>query len=167
MGKRGRIAQRVIAALALGVLSVTSFAGSAVAQTCSEDRITLRGDFGTASFRIALADTPGERSQGLMNVPQMDRFAGMLFVYEEPGDVAFWMRNTLIPLDMIFADETGTVRKVHSNAVPHDETAIPGAPGTQFVLEINGGLAETLGIAPGTEMLHPAIEDAAWPCAAE
>ena len=141
-----------------------ALAASVQAQTCSDDRLSVRGAFGTASFRVAVADDSAERAQGLMNVPEMDRFAGMLFVYDDPGNVAFWMRNTLIPLDMIFADADGIVRKVHSNAVPHDETAIPGAPGTQYVLEINGGLAQTLGIAPGAELQHPAIEDAAWPC---
>lgn len=167
MGKRGRAVRNGLAAILLGLAGLGLNANAAAAQDCSADRITLRGDFGTASFRVAVADTPGTRAQGLMNVPEMDRFAGMLFVYEEPGNVAFWMRNTLIPLDMIFADETGVVRKVHANAIPGDETPIPGAPGTQYVLEINGGLAATLGIAPGTEMRHPAIEEAAWACAAE
>jgi uncharacterized membrane protein (UPF0127 family) len=76
------------------------------------------------------------------------------------------MRNTLIPLDMIFADETGTVTKVHENAVPLDETTIDGGPGVQYVLEINGGLAAPMGIGPGAEMRHPAIapDAAAWPC---
>ncbi|MHA6323966.1 DUF192 domain-containing protein [Roseivivax sp. CAU 1753] len=152
---------------ALTALAVLCFAGAASAQGCRDDLLSVRGDFGTASFRVSVADDAAERSQGLMNVPQMDRFAGMLFVYDQPGDVAFWMRNTLIPLDMIFADVTGVVRKVHANAVPHDETAIPGAPGTQYVFEINGGLASTLGIAPGAQLQHPAIAEAAWPCAAE
>ncbi len=166
MGKRSRVLNRIVVTLTL-LAGLSLAAGQAAAQSCNEDRLTLRGDFGTASFRVAVADTPGERSMGLMNVAEMDRFTGMLFVYESPGRVAFWMRNTLIPLDMIFADATGVVRKVHANAIPHDETAIPGPDGTQYVLEINGGLAETLGIAPGAQMQHPAITDAAWPCAAE
>ena len=79
------------------------------------------------------------------------------------------MKNTLIPLDMIFADETGTVRRIHENAVPLDRTPIPGGDGIQYVLEINGGMSATLGLSPGDEMRHPAIAQnlAAWPCAAE
>ena len=69
----------------------------------------------------------------------------MLFVYEGPRRVAFWMKNTLIPLDMIFADATGRVTRVHANAVPLDETPIDGGEGVQFVLEINGGLADAAG----------------------
>ncbi|QFT63282.1 DUF192 domain-containing protein [Roseivivax sp. THAF30] len=148
----------------LSFVAASMLAGTAFAQECREDRISLRGEFGSASFRIEVADDAQERAQGLMNVAEMDRFEGMLFVYERPQQVAFWMRNTLIPLDMIFADAQGVVRKVHSNAIPHDETPIPGAPDTKYVLEINGGLAETLGIAPGTEMRHPAIAEAAWAC---
>jgi len=92
--------------------------------------------------------------------------AGMLFVYDAPQSVSFWMQNTLIPLDMIFADETGLVRKVHVNAIPGDETPIPGGSDIQFVLEINGGLAQRMGISEGVVLSHPAIapELAAKPC---
>jgi uncharacterized membrane protein (UPF0127 family) len=77
------------------------------------------------------------------------------------------MRNTLIPLDMIFVRPDGVVQHVHAEAVPLDErTRISGGDGILAVLEINGGLAGRLGIAEGTEMRHPAFgPDAAWPCA--
>ena len=101
-----------------------------------------------------------------MNRESMARSAGMLFVYEHPQRVAFWMRNTLIPLDMIFLDETGTVRRVHENAIPLDETAIPGGDNIQYVLEINAGLASRFGIDEGTVLRHPSIgENAVWSCA--
>jgi uncharacterized membrane protein (UPF0127 family) len=76
------------------------------------------------------------------------------------------MKNTLIPLDMIFADETGRVTRVHANAVPGDTTPIDGGNDVRFVLEINGGLAKRLGIVPGAEMRHPSIpqDGAVWPC---
>jgi uncharacterized membrane protein (UPF0127 family) len=116
-----------------------------------------------------VADTPQERAQGLMNVPQMPRLTGMLFVYERPERVSFWMENTLIPLDMIFADAAGVVQRIHANAVPLDRTPIPGGDDIQFVLEINGGLAATLGLAEGDQMRHPSIpaDIAAWSCAAQ
>lgn len=133
---------------------------------CGEDRVSLRGTWGQAAFTIEVADTAAERSQGLMHRETMAAGAGMLFVYEYPQTVAFWMKNTLIPLDMIFADATGTVRRVHANAIPHDLTAIPGGDNIQFVLEINGGLAALYGISEGTQMQHPAIDQraAVWPC---
>jgi uncharacterized membrane protein (UPF0127 family) len=146
-------------------LAATLLAGAADA-SCSDTRLELRGDWGTARFRIEVADTPEERALGLMNRPEMARSAGMLFIYEEPQRVSFWMANTLIPLDMIFMDEHGTVTRIHENAVPLDRTAIPGGEGVQYVLEINGGLSEAIGITVGSEMRHPAIDEAlaVWPC---
>jgi hypothetical protein len=148
--------------LVLGVM-----AAPAVAQ-CTDDRVELRGDWGTARFRVEVADDPQERATGLMNRPEMARMAGMLFVYDNPQTVSFWMENTLIPLDMVFVDDTGVVARVHQNAVPLDRTSIPGGDGIQFVLEINGGMAEALGIVPGTQLRHPAVQQdiAAWPCEA-
>ena len=144
---------------ALLVLSGTAFAD------CDPARVDLRGDWGQARFSVEVADTPSERSLGLMHRESMPRSAGMLFVYERPQPVSFWMRNTLIPLDMIFMDETGTVQHVHENAIPLDETGIRGGDAIQYVLEINGGLAGRLGIEEGSVLRHPAIgADAAWAC---
>lgn len=154
--RRFRLA--VVAALALWL-------PTSALPDCSPDRVDLRGDWGSARFQVEVADTPQERAQGLMFRESLPRQAGMLFVYDAPQSVSFWMRNTLIPLDMIFVDGRGVVRHVHENAVPLDETPIPGGDGIQFVLEINAGQAGGLGIQPGAELRHPAIAgDAAWPC---
>ncbi|RBI85175.1 DUF192 domain-containing protein [Rhodosalinus halophilus] len=150
----------VAAALALAL-----WPAAGVAAACSADAVWLRGDWGEARFRVAVADTPDERAQGLMFVEEMGRFEGMLFVYERPQRVSFWMKNTLIPLDMIFADARGVVRRVHENAQPGDLTPIPGGDAIRFVLEVNGGMARTMGIGPGTELRHPSLgAGAAWPC---
>ena len=132
---------------------------------CRDDTVWLRGDFGKARFTVDIADDAAERAQGLMFVESMPSSRGMLFVYpdERPG-VAFWMKNTLIPLDIVFADAAGRVVRVHENAIPGDETSLPAGAPVQYVLEINGGLAARLGIGPGAEMRHPAIAGAAWPC---
>ena len=132
---------------------------------CDAARVDLRGDWGSARFTVEVADDPRERSEGLMHRESMATSAGMLFVYDKPQYVSFWMRNTLIPLDMLFMDTTGTVRHIHENAVPLDETAIPGGDDIQYVLEINGGLSSSLGIMVGSELRHPSIGDnAAWVC---
>ena len=137
-----------------------------MAETCREDTVRLRGDFGEARFRVEIADDAQERAQGLMFRQQMSKGAGMLFIYPFPRQASFWMKNTLIPLDMIFLDRTGTVTRVHSNAVPLDEHAIDGGPDVLAVLEINGGLAKAMGIAPGAQMQHPGLPQgpAVWPC---
>lgn len=136
------------------------------AAACAPETVELQGDFGAARFTVELADEPAERSVGLMNRESLPMSSGMLFVYEAPQRATFWMRNTLIPLDMIFADETGVVTKVHQNAVPLDETLIDGGSGVKYVLEINGGLAGAMGIEPGTRMRHGAMDQStlAWPC---
>lgn len=151
-------------ALVIGAAQV--FVAGQAHAACAPEMLDLRGPGGVARFHVEIADTSAERNRGLMFRESMASSAGMLFVYDQPQEVAFWMKNTLIPLDMIFADATGQVRHVHANAVPGDLTAIPGGADIQFVLEINGGMSKRLGIAEGAEIRHPAIdaEKAVWPC---
>ena len=145
------------------VLAMPTLANAATA--CMDGRVTVSGDWGHANFNVSIADTDPERSQGLMNVPAMPLMTGMLFVYDGPHPASFWMRNTLIPLDMLFAGPDGTILALHANAVPLDETSIPGGDGIQFVLEINGGMSDRLGITVGDVIQHPAIgPDAVMPC---
>ena len=141
----------------------------AVSAACAADRVDIRSDGSTASFTVELADTAEERALGLMNRPEMPPFDGMLFVYPRPQSVSFWMKNTLIPLDMLFADETGTVQSIHPEATPMSTESIPGGRGIKLVLEINGGMAAALGLTPGAELRHPAVDQdvAAWPCDAD
>ena len=147
-------------------LCVAALSGGVALAECAEDQAELRWPSGSAVFEIEVADDAVERAEGLMFVEAMPTRSGMLFVYDRPQPVAFWMRNTLIPLDMLFFDETGVLKRVHSNAIPGDETAIPGGNDIQFVLEINGGLAQAFGIQEGAEIRHPSIDDAlaAWSC---
>jgi len=128
--------------------------------------ISLRGDWGQTAFAIELADTPQERSLGLMHRDSMARGDGMLFVYETPQPASFWMKNTLIPLDILFADVTGRVTYVHHNAIPGDLTPINGGQAIFAVLEINGGLAQRYGISLGSQLQHPIFANglAIWPC---
>ncbi len=158
----GQVARSLIAS----ALAFCWLAHAATAEGCSEDSVALRGDWGTARFQVELADDPAEQAQGLMHRTELPLSSGMYFVNEQPRRTSFWMRNTLIPLDMLFIDAQGVVQRVHSNAVPLDETPIEGGDDILTVLEINGGLAARLGIAAGTEVRHPAHQDYApvWPC---
>ena len=132
---------------------------------CAEDRLTIVGDFGQATFSIDVADDPQERARGLMFVEQMPTLSGMLFVYERPQSVSFWMKNTLIPLDMLFASPDGEILRIHENAIPGDLTPIPGGEGIQMVLEVNGGLSSRLGVHEGAVMQHPSFgPNAILPC---
>lgn len=152
--------------LFLVALAAQPAALAAQSGACRDDVVTLRGDWGQARFSVEIADTEATRARGLMFRESMPRGAGMLFIYDHPQVVAFWMRNTLIPLDMIFMEADGRVAHVHHEAVPLDETPIWGGNRIQYVLEINGGLARQFGIAPGSEMRHPRLaqDRALWPC---
>ncbi|MCZ4353648.1 DUF192 domain-containing protein [Roseovarius aestuarii] len=169
MGKRSKVSRLFLApVLAFGLSGGGAFATeqSATQSACRLDQVELRGDWGQARFSIELADDEAERATGLMNREYMPKSAGMLFVYPEAKRVSFWMKNTLIPLDMIFIDSAGVVQKIHSNATPHDTTPILGGDGIKAVLEINGGLSRLMGIKPGSHIRHPAFANtsAAWPC---
>ena len=160
MGQRVLI-KSFAAAFALCVASSGAFAA-----TCAEDVVKVVGDFGQAKFNIELADDDAERARGLMFVESMPTLSGMLFVYDQPRRATFWMRNTLIPLDMLFISPAGIVENIHENAIPGDETVIDGGEGVMAVLEINGGLAERLGIEVGSMIQHPSFgADSVLPCA--
>lgn len=152
-----RVALSLVAALACCV---------GVAQACSETSVKLRGDFGQVRFNVEIADDRQERAQGLMFREVLPKSSGMLFLYDRPQALSFWMRNTLIPLDLLFIDTTGVVRHIHHEAQPLDETPIPGSGREIAVLEINGGMAKALGIAVGAEVQHRffADRDPVWPC---
>jgi uncharacterized protein len=151
--------------LVAGTLAVPGHAWAEAA--CAPDRLDIRWQDGRESFAVEVADDSAERATGLMFRETMPMSEGMLFVYDAPRRPSFWMKNTLIPLDMVFADATGTVTRVHANAVPGDLTPVDGGEGVMFVLEISGGLAGKLGIAPGAVLRHPSIPaaTAAWTCA--
>ena len=150
----------VAATLALGLLAPSL----ASAATCAPDQLDLRDPDTSLRFHVEVMHTEADREKGLMFRETLPKFSGMLFAYETPQPVAFWMKNTLIPLDMLFFDAHGRLERIKSQAQPHDETPVFGGNDIQYVLEINGGLAATLGIEPGAEIRNPAITGAAWSC---
>ncbi len=149
----------------LSVFVCAVFAQAAWAD-CQIDAVSIRGDWGQARFNVEIADDPEERSRGLMSRESLPCSAGMLFVYERPQPASFWMKNTLIPLDMLFIDQTGVVTHIHSNAIPGDLTSIFGGRNVYAVLEINGGLAERYGMTLGSQLRHSIFSGgpAIWPC---
>jgi len=143
------------------VLAAMLWPGAAVA-VCAPDAVTFHG--GQIRFTVEIADTAAERSLGLMHRDSIGASQAMLFVYDTPGHPHFWMKDTLVPLDMVFIEADGMVAKVHPQAQPLDETAIDGGEGVQYVLEIKGGLAATLGLVPGDAMVWAGLSAPAEPC---
>jgi uncharacterized membrane protein (UPF0127 family) len=105
-----------------------------------------------ATVKVELAETPDARELGLMYRTHLDDNAGMLFIFPSAGTEQFWMKNTVIPLDMLFADSEGKVLGIVANAQPYSEALLGGFAGTQYVLEVNGGFAAAHHIAVGDRL---------------
>lgn len=106
-------------------------------------------------FQIELALTPQQQAKGLMNRTEMAKDAGMLFYFGQADERSFWMKDTLIPLDMLFLKADGTISRIHDSAVPNDLTSVKSNGPAMAVLELNGGTAKTLGIVEGDKVKHP------------
>lgn len=109
---------------------------------------------GRVKLQVEIADTEPLRERGLMFRKSLAPDHGMLFDFKSPRPVAFWMRNTLIPLDMIFIRPDGRVLSIARNTRPLDETPVPSGGAIRGVLEIAGGRAAELGILPGDRVIH-------------
>jgi len=137
------------------------------ADDCDPAQARLRTPDGRSiALAVEVVADPAARAHGLMQRESLAPQTGMLFLYPSPQQVAFWMKDTLIPLDMLFFDADGRLAHLHANAVPHDLTPIPGAaegdptPERLLVLEVAGGEAARLGIVEGTMLDHAALDPA-------
>jgi len=99
-------------------------------------------------------DDAAERARGLMHRPHLGKFSAMLFVYERERSLSFWMKNTLIGLDILFFDSAGRLVNIRADAIPGDETPLRSTGPAQYVLEINAGLAAALKMGPDTVLSH-------------
>ena len=112
---------------------------------------------GKFRFTVELALTPGQQAQGLMYRQSMPADAGMLFVYDRVQPASFWMKNTLIPLDMLFIAADGRIVNIHERAVPESLDSVSSDGPVKAILELNGGMASRLGIHPGDRVVSPDI----------
>lgn len=116
---------------------------------------------GQHRFEVELADTDETRARGLMFRTHLPEGRGMLFDYGEPRiGVAFWMKDTPIPLDIIFIAPDATILRIAARTQPYSEEPIPAGGITRAVLEVRGGVASRLGIEPGDRVLHPIFGNA-------
>ena len=110
--------------------------------------LTITSASGVHRFTVDIAATPQQQETGLMFVKRLAPDRGMIFPYDPPRPVAFWMHNTLIPLDMVFIRADGSIARI-ATAKPLDDTPVPSGEPVAAVLEIAGGRAAQLGIVPG------------------
>ena len=151
------------AALAAVIGSVAPTFVSADTPTCNVTSLSIETRNGAVSVSVEVAATPETRETGLMNRAELAPDAGMLFVYPPNRAIALWMKDTLIPLDMLFIDDTGDIQFIKHKALPHDLTPVPGPTGiaARAALEMNGGQTKALGIEVGDRIQPIWVEEEA------
>jgi len=144
---------RLVAALVFGL-----FALAALAQEPSSlptEDLWIATDDGRHHFTVEVADTDQERALGLMFREEVPEGTGMLFDFGPPRDIAMWMKNTYVSLDMLFIDETGTIVRIAEETMPLSLEPIPSGAPVIAVLEVDAGTADELGIEVGDTVVHP------------
>ena len=114
---------------------------------------------GSQKFEVELAITPAQQSQGLMYRRDMPANAGMLFVYNRPQPLSFWMKNTFIPLDMLFIDGSLRIAHIVQRTIPLSTETINSSEPAISVLELNAGTVSKLGIKPGDNVVSSAFQN--------
>ena len=120
--------------------------------------IFVKTKFSNTQFVVELAKTPEQRQTGLMGRSSLKAQSGMLFLYESPRHVSFWMKNTLIGLDVIFLSSNGKILKIYHNAKPESLEIMSAGENVSAVLEINGNLAKTIKLEIGDCVKHAFFE---------
>lgn len=151
--------RRLPLAAALLLLAAFASLGARADVAFDRDSVTIETQAGqTYAFDVELAVTPQQHGHGLMFREQMPIDAGMLFLFRDNAPRSFWMRNTLISLDILFIREDGTIANIARRTTPLSEASIPSAGPVTGVLEVNGGVTRMLNINPGDRVVHPAFE---------
>ena len=138
------------------ILGFVALAARAELQHFATGSLTIETTQGRNAFTVELAISPEQQEQGLMFRRAMPADAGMLFVFPQDKIAVFWMKNTLLPLDMLFIARDGRVADLHERAVPLSEANIVSKVEVRAVLELNGGTVARLGIKPG-DMVRSAV----------
>lgn len=161
MANRNFLHVGALTALAFSIFS-TPLRADEQAMILPVDPVPLVAETGAgeAAFKVEIADDPSERSAGLMYRNFLPDDQGMLFIFPQQQQVGFWMRNTVLPLDIIFIDAEGRIQGIREGKPLSETTVTPGVP-VQFVLELKKGTATRLGIEDGDLIKHPRITDPA------
>ena len=140
--------------LALGSILLVACLGSGHASAQNLEKLTLVTASGRHDFQVEVMRTPDERARGLMFRRFMPADRGMLFDFQRVEPVAMWMQNTYISLDMIFIRTDGSVARIAERTEPLSTRTVPSGEPVLSVLELNGGIAEKIGLKPGDKVEH-------------
>src|ERR1700751_2014579 len=146
--------------LAATVAVLSRFSVAAELQQFPTSELTIISATGRHRFKVEVAQTPEQMEQGLMFRRSLAPAPGMLLHYKKHTAATMWMRNTLIPLDMLFVDAKGRIVNIQQRAIPQSDDLIAAAALVRAVIELNGGTAGRLGIVPGDQVVHPIFGNA-------
>jgi hypothetical protein len=138
-------------------IALAKSATAAELQTFERDELTIESRSGSHHLTVEVAVTPQQRAQGLMFREGLPAESGMLFLYPAEEIVTMWMKNTLIPLDMLFIAGDGRIVRIAERAVPGSLATISSEEPARAVLELNGGTAARLQLGRGDRVLHRAF----------
>lgn len=134
-------------------------AGAQKDNAFQHSEIVIESKSGNHKFKVEIARTQKQLALGLMFRRSLSPNEGMLFDYKRPQNVGMWMKNTLIPLDMLFIDASGRIINIHERAVPGSLESIPSRKPVLGVLELNGGTVSRFGVSLGDKVRHPIFGD--------
>ncbi|RUW76413.1 DUF192 domain-containing protein [Mesorhizobium sp. M1E.F.Ca.ET.063.01.1.1] len=155
----GALCGAIVLAAYFGALKSSSADGQAMMLPVDPTPLVAVTGSGEHSFSVAIADTSDEREAGLMFRKDMAADHGMLFVFEKSGEVNFWMKNTPMPLDLVFVGEDGKIKAIKRGEPESEAIISPGHP-VRFVLELKAGTAAKDGLEDGDLLRHPVIAKA-------
>jgi uncharacterized membrane protein (UPF0127 family) len=127
--------------------------------TFEESPLTIDAADDRFEFQVEMAVSPEQRSQGLMFRESLEEDRGMLFDFGKPQRASMWMRNTYLPLDMLFIDADGRITQIAENTQPLSDAVVASHQPVRAVLELAGGVSAKLGIKPGDRVIHPLFTD--------
>jgi uncharacterized protein len=146
-------------ALVMGALFCAGAAAAPASVSFEESELTVDAADGEFEFQVEMAVSPEQRSQGLMFRESLDEDRGMLFDFGTPQRASMWMRNTYVPLDMLFIDADGRITQIAENTQPLSDAVVASREPVRAVLELLGGVSAKLGIKPGDRVIHPLFTD--------
>ena len=124
-----------------------------------ESALTIDAAADSFEFQVEMAVSPEQRSQGLMFRESLEEDRGMLFDFGRPQRASMWMRNTYVPLDMLFIDAEGWITQIAENTQPLSDAVVVSREPVRAVLELRGGVSAKLGIKPGDRVIHPMFSE--------
>jgi uncharacterized membrane protein (UPF0127 family) len=150
---------RTLYAIIMVALMAAVVEAAPASVTFEESSLTIDAAHDRFEFQVEMAVSPAQRGRGLMFRESLEEDRGMLFDFGRPQRATMWMRNTYVPLDMLFIDADGRITQIAANTQPLSDAVVASRQPVRAVLELRGGVSAKLGIKPGDRVIHPLFTD--------